>query len=395
MPRQINRRSTLSVLGGCALSGCLNLRPENNGSSTSPQNGAVSESPSPEEGTDRSSSSTSNSEDQWPVSLPAPGTTTPVIDGETAIFGCMDHHVYAIDATSGQRRFKTDIGGQVGPGLTISDQVVYGSSPAGIFGVDLTTGEQILSITDVNVGFGIHEPLVKNEQLFYTADGSLLAFNPTSGGQNWKNNQGSVWGGKPALLDGTLVTSDAGDVDTFPSDRSRVYGIDPEDGSIQWRKGITEDSLVSSVAVHEGKSTAVLVGRGGMTAAFDVNTGEEQWRVSVTRDGNVTGGPKIVEDTVIVPLGNNGLYAYDVATGEERWKKDGRSDIRTQYSCQVLNETVFTARGNEVFEIDYTSGEVVSTVQLSERLADSTQPLVTTNSIIYPTQGSTVRRALR
>ncbi|WP_321170522.1 PQQ-binding-like beta-propeller repeat protein [Halobaculum limi] len=392
MLQQRSRRQVCSVLAMAGLSGCLNFTAtDEQASSSTPRSDTPQGTPNGES-TSVSQSATTDQprSDGWPYSLPAPVTTTPLIDESTVYFGCMDHKLYGVNVETGTQQFATDVGDQVGPGLTLSGGVIYGSTPAGLFGVDATSGDLTLSASNRAVGFGIREPLVADGILYYPAGGTLLAIDVTSGEVVWSRRAPAAWGGKPALVDSTLIVSDAGDVSTTPSDQSRVFGLDPTDGSTRWQVSISADSLVSSVAASAEDQTAVLVGRYGLTAAFDTNTGEERWRATVDRNGNVTGRPAIAEQTVVVPLGGNGLFAYDLNSGSERWGKPEARSL-SGYAVTIANGQVLT--GSEAATLlDLETGDQIRQFELTPPLADSVQPTMSEHALIYPAADTTLQR---
>jgi len=374
------RRRVLGTLAAVGLSGCLR--------NTSQTQSIKTQTQSHHTRTDTDSQTTVP---EWSLSFSAPPTTQPVIRDGTAFVGSTNHRLYAIDTATGTEQFATDVGDQVGYGLAYRQGTIYGSSRAGIFGVDATGGDVVLSTSNRFTGFGTETPLVGDGRLYYPGGSLLSAIDTDTGGSLWESRS-AAWGGSPALADGTLVVSDAGNVDTTPSDRSRVFGLDPEKGTVQWETRIESDSLVSAVALSADGQTAVLSGRYGMTAAFDTNTGDELWRATIDRGGNVHSNPIIIGKTVIVPQGNSGLYGYSLSDGDLRWTELADRDVGYRVGSSGGRAII---AADSVYEIQPSNGSIVTRYDLSPPIAEGLLPALTENGLIYPSNDSSVRRVPR
>jgi len=384
MPGLSTRRQLLTAVLAGSVSGCL----RSTMGSQSQETEKVDQSGT-KEGT---ATQTDLPAKEWTQSFPAPPTTQPLIRDGNVFVGCQDHNLYKIDLQTGQQEFAVDVGDEVGRGLTYAEGVIYGSSPAGVFGIDTETGEITFSTSEQITGFGINTPLVSQGRLYYSSGSRLTAFDIASGDRIWDKRTAS-WGGQPDLADGTLIVSDAGDTDTIPSEKSRIYGLDPTDGSVQWKTDITSDSLVSAVALSSDRTLSVFVGRYGLTAAFDTATGEERWRATVDRDGNVVGQPVVTQGLVIVPLGGNGIYAYDVTSGSRQWSING-TEVGTGYRIEALNGHLITAKSS-LYELAIADGTLKQTHDLSPSVAESLLPAVEEDYFVYPTASSSIRLVKR
>jgi len=321
----------------------------------------------------------------------APGTTTPIVEMGTVYAGSVDHHLYAIDVATGEQRFATDIGDEVSPGIVYHDGVVYGTGPGGIFGVDADSGDLVLDFSRRS-GFGTDAPLVNGETLFYSQD-DLFALDVTTDELLWTKDGPSAFGATPALHDGVLVTSDAGDTDTLPSNQSYIYGLDPEDGTTRWRRYVAEDSLVSPVTVSTTHDIAVLAGRYGTLAAFDVASGEERWRTTVEKTGNVPYRPHASGDLVYFPIGADGVRAYEITTGDIAWTAGGSVGAGT--TVHPFDGRLYTSTPTQVVEIDSTSGELLAQHELPSRRASGTGVVLTETTTVYPTRTAELRSVTR
>ncbi len=307
----------------------------------------------------------------------------------------MDHNLYGIDARSGAEVFKSDVGDQVGSGLAFEAGVVYGTGPSGIFGVDAQTGERTLDPPldewNFDVNFGINAPLVVDDTLYYAAE-DLLALDVDDVREKWQKDSPSAFGARPALVDGVLVTSDAGDSQTRPSDRSIVYGLDPATGETSWRTKVDADSLVSPVAVSEERGIAVLAGRYGTVAAFDVASGEESWRVSVEKDGNVPMRPLVRDGRVFVSSQSAGTHAFGVASGDRQWSIRSREAAEAGRHLAFTDGRVVASTQTTAYELDPASGVVFASHSLSPERVRNTNVAIADGWLYYATGDSRVSR---
>jgi outer membrane protein assembly factor BamB len=225
----------------------------------------------------------------------------------------------------------------------------------------------------------------------YAADG-LFAIDIDDVRKRWQKDSPSVFGARPALVDGVLVTSDAGDSQTLPSDRSIVYGLDPATGETYWRTKVDEDSLVSPVAVSAGRGIAVLAGRYGMVAAFDVASGEETWRVSVEKGGNVPMRPLVRDGRVFVSSRSEGTHAFDVASGDRQWSVRSREAAKAGRHLGFIDGRVVASTRTTAYELDPASGVVFASHSLSPERVRNTNVAIANGWLYYATGDSQVSR---
>jgi outer membrane protein assembly factor BamB len=401
----MQRRVLLGVIGSTlSFSGCLRLTETSETANSEPSStGTTPNQPSgPNTRTERSEPSS------WTVSLNAPGTTGPLIQGNTVYIGSVDNNIYALNAATGDERFRTDIGDEVGRGLVYKDRTIYGSTPSGFFGVNSRNGDIVLN-TDHSV-FEHYSPVIRDQTLYYSSS-DLIAVDLDSGETKWTRETPSVrFGGGIAFANGVLLASDLGNTDTSESEQSYIYGLEPADGDTRWRTHFTADALVSSAAASPEHGIAIFTGtKNGMIAGLDVTTGEERWRVQT--DSERIGQLVLGEDTIyIVPSGE--LYAYDIQSGEQRWSLNIETDYQQQDSIDGLGyvqliegrlfasasvyveeeEDLFVKKLLRVAEINPSTGTVVASYTLPAEHKMKTSFSINSDWIVYTTQNSTVRQ---
>jgi outer membrane protein assembly factor BamB len=182
----------------------------------------------------------------------------------------MDHHIYSIDAVTGEQKWKSeDLGGSV-VGTPAWDE--NGTLYVGTFA---------------------------SEMLSINAENSAI---------NWRmKTDGMVWGG-PALLDGRLYFGDL---------KGSFYAVNTSDGSVVWR--IQPDGPIAETPLIKD-DTIYFSTEAGSVYAVDLNGNTKaNWPVEI--GGKLYSAPREAGDLILVAPNNvpQILVALDTG-GSIRWK---------------------------------------------------------------------------
>jgi outer membrane protein assembly factor BamB len=200
------------------------------------------------------------------------------VDG-TVVVGAGDGGVYALDAASGQRKWRAQTEGRVRASPAVANRRVYAASFDGrVYCLDLASGAV---------------------RWKYNTEGTTLA--SASYGFDRRSIQSS-----PAVDDGIVYV---GARDGF------LYAIGAEDGKLRWRvdhkiSWVITSPAVSGHTIYAGSSDA------HFAQALDT-LGAERWRVST--DVPVWSSPAVAGDLVYFGDAAGRLHAFDRATGAEKW----------------------------------------------------------------------------
>lgn len=197
-----------------------------------------------------------NGEERWQFSAPvvrgysqrtdAPGFEGAVAVADSTIFaGCEDHHLYALDAETGRKRWRFEVNGVIDAAPTVADGRVYVPSEGGRL--------YVLSISDGTVEWTFERgtsvgtsPAIAGGTAYVTTGPSaesvyLYALDATNGQVDWKTGMGIPESG-PVVAGGTV----------YIGDQNRTFGaIDAETGEVRWWLGTTT-TVWSSAAVIDG-----------------------------------------------------------------------------------------------------------------------------------------------
>ena len=151
--------------------------------------------------------------------------TSPVVVGDTLVFGSEDRNVYALDARSGALLWKYSTGGAVVASPTLDgNNVIIGSDDGLVYAFDASSGEtQWVFLTDD----AVEAPLISENGIIFIAsrDMNLYAVQATSGKQIWKNKIGHLLRTKPAIGNNAVYVID---------ENGHLSAVDKTNGKLLW-----------------------------------------------------------------------------------------------------------------------------------------------------------------
>ncbi len=208
--------------------------------------------------------------DQFDVFL-----SSPVVIKGTVYFGSGDGNLYAVDANSGELRWKFQTGDVVHSSPAYADGAVYfGSWDSLFYAVDAVTGKEKWRfqagedpLIHNQVGFQSSAAVVNGVVYVGCRDSNLYAFDAATGKEKWRfNNEGSWVITSPAVKDGKVFFA--------TSDSSLYRVVDAATGKSLLRED-TKAYVFSSPAIA---GDVVVYGvLNGTLQARDVNTGTLLW----------------------------------------------------------------------------------------------------------------------
>jgi outer membrane protein assembly factor BamB len=146
--------------------------------------------------------------------------SSPVVAQRTVFFGSGDGHVYAVDAASGELKWKFAAGDVVHASPAYADGVVFvGSWDSYFYAIDAATGKEKWRfhggedpVVHNQVGFQSSAAVVDGVVYVGCRDSNVYAIDAASGKEKWRvNNAGSWVVGSPAVANGKVIfaTSDS------------------------------------------------------------------------------------------------------------------------------------------------------------------------------------------
>jgi outer membrane protein assembly factor BamB len=259
--------------------------------------------------------------------------------------GCYDNNLYALDATSGQFKWKypTD-GGIPGKPAVFENNIYFGSEDKRLHVVSARSGKVVWTYyTDGPVR---SSPRIAEGHVFVGSDdGFLHAVSISSGRLAWKAEAGSPVRSTPFVTDEDVYFgSEAGDftcvdfrgdgrwrfkakravtsspvvhdgVVYFGSMDSTLYALDAHSGWVVWRfrlgKGSISTPVIFNNQLYTGSADHILY-------CVELRSAKEVWRY--TTEHQVTGSPLVYRDSVYCGSVDGGFYCLEASTGRLRWR---------------------------------------------------------------------------
>jgi len=202
--------------------------------------------------------------------------SSPVLADGAVYFGSGDGHVYALDAATGDLRWKFETGDVVHASPAYADGVIFvGSWDSYFYAIDARTGSEKWRF------HGGEDPLIHNQVGFQSS---------------------------PAVVNGMVYTG---------CRDSNLYALDAATGKEKWRYNAGGSWVISSPAVARGK---VIFGTSDSSLYLVVDA--EAGKPLVQQQGKafVFSSPSVAGNVVFVGVLNGTLEARDLSSGELLWE---------------------------------------------------------------------------
>lgn len=243
-----------------------------------------------------------NGEVAWSIKLGGDITSSPAVIDDTVYIRNGEDILFALDAVTGEERWRFVTGGDGGYTLdtapAVADGVVYmttidSDGDDSLFSLDAATGKERWHFApDVP---GLFTPVVVDGTVFAAGSGGLYAVDADTGDQRWKSPIGEGFSA-PAVADGTVVVHT----------RSNLVAVDAATGDEQWRYnsgGSWSAPVVVDGMVYVGSSG---MGRSGLHVVA-LDSGDIVWHVQSI--GSVNSSPVVAGGMVYI-TSSEGLFAF-------------------------------------------------------------------------------------
>lgn len=232
--------------------------------------------------------SADDGEEEWRAELnTTPTRTSPAVVDGTVYITTEKEYVHAFDAATGEKSWRSNVGGPVGGSPAVYDGSVYvGGGDPNYYDSDD----------------------VADEPHFYALDAG-------SGEEQWKIPiKGTVQPGSPAVDEETVY---------FITNGNGTRAFDRATGEERWHRPKIGYPQASPALTDE--TLFVPGGPDGGIAALDVESGDTRWNNAVRpsdsqRSEYTAGAPVATDDTVYAGNGSGTHYALDADSGDELWR---------------------------------------------------------------------------
>lgn len=238
--------------------------------------------------------------------------SSPAIANGIVYFGSGDHAVYAVDAATGQQKWKFETGNVVHASPAVVDGTVYiGSWDRNMYALNATTGKELWRYQTGNdttiynqIGIASSAAVSNGSVFFGCRDGHFYALDTKTGRLKWSHDNHKGWViSSPAVRDGVVY---------FPtSDGTRFKALDAATGEIKFNIETKVVSFSSPAIVNNtayfGTSDGLLHGvditTGRMTSDFQTDGYKENASNYIDKNGNTHGlYPDFTLDGMIIGM---------------------------------------------------------------------------------------------
>lgn len=242
----------------------------------------------------------------WSVVSDAPEHPAFAIADGTIYLSGDEQELYALNAVTGEVRWRAPIAGTAGVVPAVADGTVFAGTKQGLLvALDAKTGAERWRF---DAGAAIESsPAVVDGTLYVgTAGGTFYALDAATSAGRWRVQLDGVTWSSPAVADGTVFAGD---------DKHKLHAFDAATGAEKWTFTTRGSGVVPAPMVDRG--TVYVATWGGALFAIDEATGAQRWMF--VADGTV-GSPTLAGDLIAVGSDDGNVYAIDRATGAERWR---------------------------------------------------------------------------
>lgn len=301
-------------------------------------------------------------------------------ENDLVIFGSEDRHIYALDALTGQERWRKETGGPVvsSPAFA-AGVVVIGSDDGAVYGLDASTGEERWLYPTEDA---VEASIVASEDVVYVAsrDGNLYALSAAMGEEIWVASVGQTIRFAPALAAEQLFVVDEG---------GYLSAFNRQSGEELWQT-VEQDYLGTPLVV--GQSLLVSSQEGVVRFAFDGTRQPENWQT--TEEASIRFGPSEGGDALWLadntgalwrlglPLFGRGLNpAWHQLNVETPF--DGSQSL---YSTPIEQEgKVLVVDGDgSIYRFDALTGEGEQVAEWSQESLMTTEPVLAGGLLLLP-----------
>jgi outer membrane protein assembly factor BamB len=217
--------------------------------------------------------------------------SSPAVAGGAVYFGSGDHNVYALDAQTGNLKWKFATGNVVHASPAIAGGVVYiGSWDRYLYALDAQSGSLLWKFqtgddTEIynQIGIASSAAVASGVVYFGCRDGHFYAVDAGTGVEKWKHDNHKGWViASPAVLEGTVY---------FPtSEGTRFKALDAVTGRLVFS---LENKAISFSSPAIAKGTAYFGSSDGWLHAVDLKAGRIQSEFQT--DGSKQNAPKYID----------------------------------------------------------------------------------------------------
>jgi eukaryotic-like serine/threonine-protein kinase len=277
---------------------------------------------------------------KWKYATQGPVPSSPAVAGGLVYFPSYDGKFYALNAETGKLKWKFTTGGErrfeakgihgflpknqtiadpwdlyLSSPVVVAGAVYFGSGDGNLYALDAASGELRWKFKTGDV---VHaSPAFDSGTLYFGSwDSYLYAVDAATGHEKWRFKSGDDpvihnqvgFQSSPTVVDGVVYVG---------CRDSNVYAVDASTGKEKWRFNNQMSWVISSPAVANGK-VVFATSDSSLFHMVDAATGKSAVRQQLK--AYVFSSPSVAGDVVYLGVLNGTLEARDLSTGELLWE---------------------------------------------------------------------------
>lgn len=235
--------------------------------------------------------------------------STPAAANGKVYFGAYDGIFYALDSATGTMKWQFDATAPIVPGALVTNSVVYfGASNDKFYALDAENGQKKWEFPTAQKVWG--DAVIDNGTLYFgSLDQNLYALDATSGTKKWSYSAGGMIVSTPLVANGTL----------YFGALNKFIAVDASNGQKKWDVTIDPTEWIWSTPTTDN-GVVYFTTTGGKVYALDGATGSAKWAQPYVADGQIHSSVVIGTDGVgYFGTSNKKIYAITLANAQLKW----------------------------------------------------------------------------
>ncbi len=258
--------------------------------------------------------------------------TRPAITNDLIFVGSEDGNLYAILPKTGKMAWTLPLESPIRSSPKIVEgHVFFGCDDGFLYGVNILSMRRVMK---VDAGMAIRSsPAVTNDLIYFGNEGGDFLCVDFRGQPKWR------FRAKRAITSSPLVSQG---IVYFTSLDGSVYALDAKSGWVIWRYRMMKGSVSSP---YRADHYLLFGSADGNIYCIDANNSREIWKYQTNHQ--VSGSPVVHKDMVFCGSADGNLYCLELKTGRLRWKFATEGPITS--TPLVFNDTVYFGSADHIF----------------------------------------------
>jgi len=313
--------------------------------------------------------------------------TAAIMDGLVYV-GSEDSQFVCLDLEDGSKRWGFKSEGPIsGSAAVIGGRVYFGCQSGFLYALDRNSGKELWRFeTDDKIEGGVNALEVEDKstgnvqtRLFFGSyDNHLYAVDAETGKLIWKYETENYLVATPSVVAGASPSVIVGGCDGL------LHVISAEDGK-EKRNFDIGAYIPNSAGVRDG--IAYVAHFGGEVGAYDMNAGEEVWKIAAGSGVELYASPAVTGDRVYVGGRDKLLRCLDRMNGKEIWRFATRRHVDS--SPVVCGSAVYVGgMDGRLYAVDPASGEELWSYEIGAKLSSS--PAISNGTLVISSEDGVV-----